>query len=351
MSKRNGTAGYDLRFGSSQRGKLNRITDVPGVCVGHSTIDNGDIQTGVTAVLPAAEGLYERPVFAAAETINGFGKATGLSQINELGEIESPILLTNTMAVGTAHRALVDHLINQHPECRTVNPVVLECNDSVLNDIRKPAIDSSHIGAAMADSTTDFQTGAIGAGRGMVCFGYKGGIGSSSRIIDIGGTIYTIGVLTLTNFGQKSELMITGQHIAPYFENEKEVRQEGSIIVVIGTDLPMEHRQLARLCRRGAFGIARTGGKCGSGSGEFVVAFSTANRHSRNSGMAIQQIHAISEDTECITPVFTATVDCIEEAIIDSLFASRTTSGTGGRVIQGLPVDQLLIDYPDIVRK
>ena len=242
--------------------------------------------TGVTALLPHPGDIFHDKVMAASHVINGFGKTTGLVQIEELGTLETPILFTNTLSVGTVETALVKYMLDRNPDiCETtgsVNPVVCECNDSGLNDIRGLHVTEENVWAALADCRADFAEGAVGAGRGMRCHGLKGGIGSSSRIVAFDGCDYTIGVLVLTNFGSRSCLRIAGRPVGRLLaEAEDKVDDDpdkGSIVAVIATDLPADSRQLRRMAKRVTVGIARCGGYIGNGSGEIVVAFSTANR-------------------------------------------------------------------------
>ncbi len=338
-----------IRFGDHTPGTYNNITDVPGVKVGHYTLEEDQpvcLRTGVTSVIPADGNLYVSPVYAAAHTINGYGKSTGLIQINELGGIETPILLTNTLNVGNVSRAVVDHVIAQNEDCVTVNPAVGECNDYRLNHIRTESITKEMVFDAVGNSTSgEIQTGAVGAGTGMVCFGYKGGIGSASRIIMLDGEPYTIGALVLSNYGDINELMIKGVRIKPYYSNQESAEVKGSIIVILGTNIPMTHRQLLRLSRRAAFGIARTGGRCAHTSGEIVISFSNGNRRLRKSNAQLQTIRTLQEDGDTTKLVFNAVIDCVEESIIDSMFSARTVKGVEDTVIHELPIDRIMQDY------
>lgn len=350
MSEKGVMRDYGITFGEHRRGRLNQLTDIPGVRVGHATVAEKGNQTGVTAVLPVEDNMYDRPVFAASHVINGFGKSAGLLQVDELGEVETPILLTNTLNVGNVHRAVVEHMVRHNSDCRTVNPVVMECNDGFLSDIRRAVVDSTMVEEAIQGAGDNrFATGAVGAGRGMVCFGYKGGIGSSSRVIALDGREYHLGALVLTNFGRMIELTIKGQRIRPMVGVDERRPEDGSVIVLLGTDIPMEHRQLTRLCRRASFGIARTGGNCSSGSGEVVLAFSVGNRHCRKNESPLCSIESVSEHVDVINPIFSATIDCVEEAIIDSLFSAETVTGFEQRTVAALPVRELVKEYPGIV--
>jgi D-aminopeptidase len=253
-----------LACGSLPPGEHNSIADVPGVTVGHTTLIEGDVRTGVTAVLPHGGDVFRDKVVAAAVVLNGFGKSTGLAQVNELGTLETLILLTNTFAVGTCANALIRRAIAADPEIgrqtSTVNPVVLECNDGYLNDIQAMAVTEEHALAAIEAATEAFAVGAVGAGTGMSCFGLKGGIGSASRRLRLNKQTYHLGVLVLANFGRAGDLRLPdGRRIDPSAVPSPEV---GSCIIVIATDVPLDHRNLAawRSARvSGWRGVARSG--------------------------------------------------------------------------------------------
>ncbi len=244
---------------------------------------DGVVQTGVTALLPHQGDIFHEKVLAASYVINGFGKTTGLVQIDELGTLETPILFTNTLSVGTAQTALVKYMLEKNPDiCETtgsVNPVVCECNDCGLNDIRGLHVTEQHVFAALADCKADFAEGAVGAGRGMRCHGLKGGIGSASRVVELDGKPYTMGALVLSNHALFDDLIVAGTPIHTLLNNSIPPHEDkGSIITVLATDIPLSERQLRRLCRRALVGLSRTGSYCGNGSGEIVIAFTTANR-------------------------------------------------------------------------
>ncbi|MBR6708308.1 MAG: P1 family peptidase, partial [Clostridia bacterium] len=239
-----------ITIGSGKPGPRNLISDVPGVSVGHVTLQNGDINTGVTVVMPHQGNLFRDKVMAGSAVINGFGKTMGLVQVEELGTIETPIVLTNTLSIGTAATALIRYMLEQNPEIgRTtgsVNPLVCECNDSKLNDIRGLHVTEDDVLTALTHTEVDFAEGAVGAGTGMTCLGFKGGIGSSSRLVELDGTTYTLGALVLSNFGSQDGLRIDGQKIDDYLQarNSEDAVQHGSIIMLIATDLPLSERQL-----------------------------------------------------------------------------------------------------------
>lgn len=328
-----------IRVGKLPCGPLDKISDVPGVTVGHCTLADGDVQTGVTALLPHQGDIFHDKVMAASHVINGFGKTTGLVQIDELGTLETPILFTNTLSVGTVETALVKYMLDKNPDiCETtgsVNPVVCECNDSGLNDIRGLHVTEENVRAALADCRTDFAEGAVGAGRGMRCHGLKGGIGSASRVVELDGKQYTIGALVLSNHAVFDDLVVAGTpvqslldaHIPPH-------EDKGSIITVLATDIPLSERQLRRLCHRALVGLSRTGSFCGNGSGEIVIAFTTANRVPHYSEKAILPVGMLHDDA--INPLFRAVAECVEESVLSSLLHAETVTGYHGRTVRCL---------------
>ncbi len=337
---------FSLSFGVFKPGPSNAITDVPGVRVGHKTLvaDRPHmVRTGVTAIIPAMDNVFARPLPAACAVINGFGKSAGLVQINELGHLETPIVLTNTLAVGTAFEALVRYAVAGSPELKSVNPVVGECNDSWLSDITALPVSVDHVLAALENAVDGpVETGAVGAGTGTVCFGYKGGIGTASRIIPIDGKDHTLGVLVQSNYGSMDQLTIQGHKVLPIEEKGFE-STAGSIMIIMATDIPMSSRQLRRMAGRAGFGIARTGGTCGHGSGEIAIAFSTANRIPRSSPTDIVDVQRLNENRPVMSKIFNAVIDCVEASILDSLFSARTTTGVNGRIIRELPVDRFRV--------
>ncbi len=340
MEKR--SKNHGIRFGNFKKGEYNCINDVPGVRVGHKTLSSDSphiTKTGVTAIIPAQENIYTHPLPAAAAIINGFGKSAGIIQINELGRIETPIVLTNTLAVGTAFEAIVEYSIQNNPDLTSVNPVIGECNDSYLNDIRQLSITKQDVFWALENAESGkIETGSVGAGTGTVCFGYKGGIGSSSRIIEIDKKEYVLGVIVQSNYGQMDQLTIKGKAIKPCFKDQFE-SGDGSIMMVIATNIPLSCRQLKRVAKRSAFAIARTGGKCCHGSGEVAIAFSTANRIPPDLKTAIYPGKFLNENAPIISDIFSAAIDCIEESVVDSLLAAQTTKGFKGRLVNALPED------------
>jgi len=323
-------------------GRLNSITDVPGVGVGHCTVKQGSsIRTGVTAILPHSGNIFEEKVPAAVEVINGFGKAAGFNQVRELGEIETPIILTNTLSVGTALDALVKYKLQRNPEIgrkhATVNGVVAECNDGWLNDIRGQAVTEEHVQAAMAAAGPGLpQEGSVGAGTGMSSFDCKGGIGTSSRLAGD----YIVGVLVLSNFGLWHQLKVAGVPVGSILPKPgQEETEKGSIVMVVATNAPLDSRQLGRVAKRAGFGLARTGSVAGNGSGDFVISFST--------GVNIQQLNsetllsARMRDDK-LGKLFEATVEATEEAILNALFTAGSMTGRDGNHRPALPVDDIL---------
>lgn len=278
---------YGIMIGSLSPGKKNTICDVKGVTVGHTTLSQGQMNTGVTAILPHQGNLFREKVIGASCVLNGFGKTTGTIQIDELGTIETPILLTNTLSVGICSNALVKYTLSNNPEIGrttgTVNPVVGECNDMLLNDIRAGFIREEHVFEAIDQASEQFAEGSIGAGTGMVSFGLKGGIGSASRLIQTAYGQFTVGVLVLSNYGKMKEFRLNGKCVGDQLlklvpPTTKEQKDRGSIMIVVATDMPVCARQLKRVIRRTAVGLSRTGSFMGHGSGDIALGFTTANK-------------------------------------------------------------------------
>ena len=329
-------SGFDLHA-KWPRGERDLITDVPGVKVGHVTLKEGDIHTGVTAVLPHGGNCFQDKVMAGVSVINGFGKSVGLIQIQELGTIETPILLTNTLSVGTACQELTRYMLEGNPDIGvttgTVNCVVTECNDGRLNDIRGLHVRPEHVREALANASEDFEEGAVGGGTGMVCLGLKGGIGSASRRVDVDGQPYTVGALVMSNFGAPGNLIIGGKHYDTNLGRE-ERKYEGSIIMLLATDIPLNERQLSRLAKRSMVALGRVGSYCGNGSGDIAIAFTTANHLPHYSEKNILETKMFYDEN--IDRVFVAGVEAVEEAIISSLYHAETTTGVRGNCYLGL---------------
>lgn len=256
-----------------------RISDITGITIGHSTLASNEQQTGITALIPATHNLYTHPLPCGVSIINGYGKSTGLLQIEELGQLETPILLTNTFSVGTVATGLIQYMLGTNPEIGrqqpTVNPIVLECNDGHLNNIQALALNETHVNTALKNTSIEFTRGSIGAGRGMSCFELKGGIGTAAREIGV----YKLGALVLANYGTLEQLTLCGAPfgiaLKPYIPEAKNHQDTGSIIIILATDAPLDARQLKRLAKRTAAGLARTGSHYGHGSGDIALAFST----------------------------------------------------------------------------
>lgn len=329
-------SGFDLHA-KWPRGERDLITDVPGVKVGHVTLKEGDIHTGVTAVLPHGDNCFQNKVMAGVSVINGFGKSVGLIQIQELGTIETPILLTNTLSVGTACEELTRYMLEGNPDIGvttgTVNCVVTECNDGRLNDIRGLHVRPEHVREALANAGEDFEEGAVGGGTGMVCLGLKGGIGSASRRVEVDGQTYTVGALVMSNFGAPGNLIIGGKHYDTNLGRD-ERKDEGSIIMLLATDIPLNERQLSRLAKRSMVALGRVGSYCGNGSGDIAIAFTTANRLPHYSEKNILETKMFYDEN--IDRVFVAGVEAVEEAIISSLYHAETTTGVRGNCYLGL---------------
>jgi D-aminopeptidase len=311
---------------------MSSIADVPGVTVGHCTLDAGAIQTGVTVVRPHAHDVYRAKVPAASCVINGFGKSVGLLQVDELGVLETPIALTNTFSVGTIAQAQILAAIEANQqigrEWASVNPLVFECNDGYLNDMQAFAIEASHYASALASCSETFERGAVGAGRGMSCFELKGGIGSASCSVTIESHAYTVGALVLANFGKLPQLTIKGDAVGQQLHASSDKRPEqGSIIMILATDAPLDARQLRRLAMRSAAGLARTGSTFGHGSGDIALTFSTAYTVPHDSTFIA--IPPLLNDAH-LDPLFNAAANSIEHAILDALFSAETVAGRDG---------------------
>ena len=343
-----------LTIGIFNTGEYNAITDVPGVHVGQTTVVEGSrVRTGVTAILPHKGNLYSSRVPAAIHVGNGFGKLLGVTQVKELGEIETPILLTCTLCVWNAADAMVEWLLGQDEmeNVRSINPVVGETNDGRLNDIRSRPIEAHHVVAALESATNGPVTeGAVGAGAGTVAFGWKGGIGTSSRVLpeSLGG--YNLGVLVQSNFGGILQIggAPVGIELGQYsFSDqvsreqapgpEEDIHEWGSIMMVIATDAPLSDRNLERVARRAVMGLSRTGSYASNGSGDYVIAFSTANSVRRSSASEIHELEDLPNGR--ISALFQATVEATEEAIYNSLFKAETVT-SNGRTVEALPITE-----------
>jgi D-aminopeptidase len=325
-----------LTLGNLPLGPNNSITDIPEVSVGHVTlisgegslvIGNGPVRTGVTAILPHQDNIFERKVTGAAHVINGFGKSVGFPQVNELGVIESPIMLTNTLNTWRVADATIDYLTEANPGTYSFNPVVGECNDSYLNDMVGRHVTREHVFSAIREATSpNIDEGNVGAGTGMTGWGWKGGIGTSSRLITVDAGSYVAGALVLVNTGVPSELRVGTKHIGKTNAPPKTPPAPGSIMMVVGTNCPVDSRQLLRVAKRAVFGLARVGGTAEHGSGDFVIAFSNASVS-----------EPVKEDS--MTALFLGAIEAVEEAIVNALLKAETMIGRDGNTRTALPTD------------
>ncbi|MFJ7736334.1 P1 family peptidase [Lysinibacillus sp. NPDC097287] len=327
-------------------GEKNCITDVVGVRVGHVTLDYEIGQederacTGVTAILPHGGNLFQQKVTAASYVLNGFGKTTGLVQLNELGVIESPIMLTNTFGVPAVTQGTLQYMLDANTEIGnstgTINIVVGECNDSYLNSIRMCPVTPEHAMEAIQVASEDRALeGAIGAGKGMVCFGYKGGIGSSSRVVAVeqAEVTYTVGCMVLSNFGHSSDFSAERYQISNAQGDSTLSPTDGSIIIVLATDAPLSSRQLSRVIKRCGIGLGRTGSHFSHGSGDIVIGFTTAHLIPHMTDQIVETRVQLREDHPIMNQLFTAVSEATEEAILNSLSQGVTTTGRDGHVV------------------
>lgn len=327
-------------------GPLNAITDVAGVRVGHRTLVRGDsVRTGVTAVLPHGGNLFQSKVPAAVHVGNGFGKAAGFLQVRELGNLEAPIVLTNTLAVGTAVEAVVAWTLEQpgNREVRSVNAVVGETNDGYLNDIRGRHVTAADVRAAVqAAAGGPVEEGSVGAGTGTRAFGWKGGIGTASRLLPAGLGGYTVGALVQSNFGGVLTIagVPVGERLGRHdFRVEPAAPEGGSCMIVLATDAPLSARNLERLARRAVLGLARTGSYLANGSGDFVIAFSTRNQVPHEPPGRTLAVEELTNDA--MSPLFLAAVEAVEEAVYNSLLKATSVTGHLGHTAEALPVERL----------
>ncbi|WP_047981840.1 DmpA family aminopeptidase [Ornithinibacillus contaminans] len=326
-----------------QKGAKNCITDVAGVQVGHKTLyekltDEETICTGVTAILPHDGNLFYDKVRAGCHVINGYGKTSGLIQIEELGLLESPIMLTNTLSVGPVLEGTITYMLNQNKEigdsAGTLNVVVGECNDSYLNTMRLQSVRPEHaIDAIQSASSSKTEQGAVGAGKGMICFGYKGGIGTASRIVTASNEKFSLGCLVLSNFGKGTDALF-----ANFPKKNNPNNTDGSIIIIMATDAPLYDRQLNRLAKRAAAGLGRTGSSFDNGSGDIAIAFTTANKYPHNPNTHLESVTYLRDDHQAMNQLFQAAAEVTEEAVINSLKHAETTTGQRGRIIEKAPL-------------
>jgi len=352
-----------IKIGILPIGPLNSITDVSGVTVGQTTLIRGDnVRTGVTAVFPHSGNLFADKVPGAVFVGNGFGKLAGSTQVNELGEIETPILLTSTLSVPKAADFLIDYMLALpgNEKVQSINPVVAETNDGFLNDIRGRHITRDDVFAALKNAKSGpVDEGAVGAGTGTVAFGWKGGIGTSSRKIPASMGGYTVGVLVQSNFGGvltidgvpvgvelgKYYLKDVAKKRSPASTGTPDVSADGSIIIVIATDAPLDHRQLDRLAERSLAGLARTGSAMTNGSGDYAIAFSTAVENRINAAETKRSVKVVGNDA--MSPLFLAVIEATEEAIYNSLLRANSVTGRDGRTAEAIPIERV----KDILKK
>ena len=338
-----------IKIGVLSPGKWNAITDVPGVKVGHTTLFKGDsVRTGVTAILPNDGNIFQQKVPAGIFVGNGFGKFAGSTQVLELGNLETPIILTNTLSVSIAMDEVVEYTLHQkgNENVQSVNAVVGETNDGYLNDIRGRHVQKQDVLNAIHNAKEGIiEEGCVGAGTGTVCFGFKGGIGTASRKLPAQSGGYTVGVLVQTNFG--GVLQVDGVPVGRelnkfYLSDQLNNVVDGSCMIVVATDAPLDSRNLNRLAKRAFMGLAKTGGIASNGSGDYVIAFST------DSSLRIPFASKDQKQTtgvltnDAVSPLFLAVIEATEEAIINSLLAAKTTNGKEGHIVESLPIDKLV---------
>ena len=353
-----------LSVGILPTGPLNAITDVAGVQVGHTTVVRGDnVRTGVTALLPHAGNIFREKVPGAVFVGNAFGKLAGSTQVNELGEIETPILLTSTLNVPRVADAVIDYMLALpgNEDVQSINPLVGETNDGALNDIRGRHVTRDDVINAIKNAKGGaVEEGSVGAGTGTIAFGFKGGIGTSSRKLPAALGGYTVGVLVQTNFGGVLTIagVPVGQELGRYYlkdqlENKRASSEpggekdlaDGSVIIVIATDAPVDARNLKRLAARSMMGLARTGSSASNGSGDYAIAFSTAQEvRLRPAANNLRDVKLLTNDA--MSPLFLAVIEATEEAVYNSLFRATTMTGRG-RTVEALPVDRTV----EILRK
>jgi D-aminopeptidase len=331
-------------------GSLNAITDVAGVLVGQVTLRSGpDIRTGVTAIVPHAGNIFQQKVPAAIYVGNGFGKLIGSTQVEELGVLETPIVLTNTLSVWRAAEALADYILRQpgNASVRSVNVVVGETNDGDLNDIRGMHVEKHDVIDAIENAKTgSVEEGSVGAGTGTIAFGFKGGIGTASRLAGAAGSKYTVGALVQSNFGGVLTIdgLPVGKDLGKHlFSGDS---GNGSVMIVVATDAPLDARQLKRVANRAMLGVARTGSPAAHGSGDYAIAFSTAESMRSQFGSATLSTRPFFPEDQ-LTAIFEATVEATEEAIYNSLLKATTTTGRDGKTVEALPIQKV----KDLIQK
>jgi len=344
-----------ITIGRLEPGALNAITDVAGVRVGHRTVEreaDGDphaVRTGVTAIFPHDQDPWAAPVYAGTHILNGYGELIGINQIAEWGVLMSPVLVTSSLAIGKAYDATVRWIAGRDPAGGVeIMPVVTECDDSWLSDVLSFALTDEDVAAALDDAIDgDVTEGCVGAGRGMQCFDFKGGVGTSSRVLpaEVGG--YTVGALVLTNFGERAELRIDGVRVGERIDDLMPVEHtDGSCVAVVATDAPLLPHQLRRVAQRAGLGLARTGSYASNTSGEQFLAFSTANRLPVGGADAVFDVRAVVDARggreRLLSRLLAATVEATEEAVVNALLAAETTVGRSGNTLHAMPVERVL---------
>jgi D-aminopeptidase len=337
-----------VTVGILSTGKYNAITDVKNVRIGHKTLIRGnDVRTGVTAILAHSGNIFQEKVAAAIYVANGFGKLIGSTQVEELGVIETPIILTNTLNVFLAANALIDYTLQQkgNEQIGSTNPIVGETNDGYLNNIQSRAVTSQDVWDAIADADSGaVEEGSVGAGTGTVCFGFKGGIGTASRVLPESRGGYTVGVLVQTNFGGILEIngAPVGKELGKYYLKNEVENADGSCMIILATDAPLSSRNLKRLAKRAILGLAKTGGFCSNGSGDYVIAFSThpSCRVLHNDQNRTRNVEELYNDQ--MSPLFLAAVEATQEAIYNSLLMATTVKGWQGHEVQAIPIDRVI---------
>jgi len=338
-----------IKIGKYPTGRNNSITDVPGVKVGHETVisdensENGPARTGVTVILPN-EDIFNDRIFANGYVINGAGEMTGMIQMNEWGIIETPIALTNSMNVGIVADGIIEYMTTRYPSVGdsedVVIPIVAECDDSFLNNPRGRHVKQHHVLSAINNASDgEVEEGSIGSGTGMSCFEFKGGIGTSSRVVF---NQYTIGTLVMTNLGRREDFLLDGTAVGKGIQDNMPSSgvPEGSIIIVIGTDAPLLPHQLSRIAKRSALGLGKIGSKAHNGSGEIALAFSTGNILKRGEQSEVQNLHVLNE--QLLNDVFEATIESVEEAILNAMFKATTLSGRKGNTSYEIPIEKAI---------
>ena len=349
---------YGIRIGRFPTGPLNAITDVGGVKVGHATVsrdpspDARAVRTGVTAVWPHSGVPWRDRVYAGTSILNGYGELIGINQINEWGLLHTPVLLTSSLSIGFAYHAAARWIAREDPVQGiedVIMPVVTECDDSFLNDARAFPLEETHVVQALETAKGgEVDEGCVGAATGLQCFDFKGGIGTSSRVLPEEAGGYVIGALVSTNFGARPDLRIDGVRVGEEIADlMPETHSEGSCICVIATNAPLLPHQLRRVALRAGLGLARCGSIGANGSGELLLAFSTAQLIPRETADGLVQLNALLDGAywqlpSAFNPIFAATVEAAEEAVVNALFAATTTAGRDGHVLHALPIDRTL---------